>query len=300
MAKKNKKSKLIFVNSFKGGAGKTTLSLAHCISELFSCKNDEEVYDNVIYIDLDLLGTATCYMFGEDMLPPMECFYNTQKPKQVDLKVDEREESLQIVYLSPELKNRSAFYERSYSNHEDIIQQILRSYVQNFINDVIKDNRVLIVFDCAPGFSKLEQEILCDCYKLRTEGKVELREDYVTTLDAGHVLKCIHCIQESWDTFEIEPSFREIRFTINDIQNYAQYAQADLNETEEQVIRKIADGIGVQLGDEEERKYDIWYWKYSRQIALRSTFTSQEFVENQVDNYILTDDNYFSIRRGNS
>ena len=42
------KAKAIFVNSFKGGAGKTTLALTHCIDQLF---HKNRSYENVIYID---------------------------------------------------------------------------------------------------------------------------------------------------------------------------------------------------------------------------------------------------------
>lgn len=43
----DKKSKVIFVNSFKGGAGKTTLALMYCINHVFYQKGQ---YENVIYI----------------------------------------------------------------------------------------------------------------------------------------------------------------------------------------------------------------------------------------------------------
>ena len=46
-----KQNEIIIVNSFKGGAGKTTLALTHCINDLFH----EQKYENVIYIDLDIL-----------------------------------------------------------------------------------------------------------------------------------------------------------------------------------------------------------------------------------------------------
>lgn len=78
------RNKILFVNSFKGGAGKTTLSLMHCISNLF----DGNDFDNVIYMDLDRLGTATSYLFEDGKLPMDRCFNLTEETVSVELEAN--------------------------------------------------------------------------------------------------------------------------------------------------------------------------------------------------------------------
>ena len=90
------RSKIIFVNSFKGGAGKTTLSLMHCITGLFS----SSVYENVIYMDLAILGTATSYLFEDGRLPVEKCFDRTGKPVKIALTVKDKDKDKDAVDFS--------------------------------------------------------------------------------------------------------------------------------------------------------------------------------------------------------
>lgn len=41
---------------------------------------------------------------------------------------------------------------------------------------------------------------------------------------------------------------------------------------------------------------NIYSWKYSLEIAMRTVFMQGEKVENQVENYIFTSDNYKCIK----
>ena len=59
-----KKNKIIMVNSFKGGTGKTSVALAQCVHN-WRTKN---TYDNIYFLDIDRLGTSLAYI----LLPESE------------------------------------------------------------------------------------------------------------------------------------------------------------------------------------------------------------------------------------
>lgn len=283
-------SEIVFVNSFKGGAGKTTLALTHCINDLFH----ERKFDNVIYIDLDILGTATSYLFDKDKLPVEKCFNQTKRAMKVPLTYEGERKSFYAVYLSPELKTRSVYGGVNYINHQDFAQQHLRDDIIAFVQDEVeKQIGSLIVFDCAPGFSKMEQELLKKCYDMKSDRKAEVREEYLTTLDSGHVEKCIQCLSDSWKSFQVPPDFRNIRLTLNDIQNYYRYANEDPKSDAEQHFQEMAEMINTRIQkDGRMQEMEIYFWRYSQDIAMHSIFMHQRYVENQVDSYILTEDSY--------
>jgi hypothetical protein len=289
MAGQKKHNEIVFVNSFKGGAGKTTLSLTHCIDDLFH----EQKFENVIYIDLDILGTATSYLFDKDKLPLEKCFNHTKKAVRVDLDYEGETKGLHVLYLSPELKTRSIYKGINYINNQDIAQQLLRDDITAFVRERVEGQEGnLIVFDCAPGFSKMEQELLKTCYDMKLARKTQVREEYVATLDSGHIEKCVQCLADSWKTFQVQPDFRNIRLTLNDIQNYYSYANRDPKSDAEQQFQEIAETISARLQEEQVREVEIFFWRYSQDIAVHSVFRHQRFVENQVDCYILTQDSY--------
>lgn len=293
MVEKRNRNQIIFVNSFKGGAGKTTLALTHCIDELFhECR-----FENVIYIDLDILGTATSYLFDKDKLPLDKCFNHTKKEEKILLTNEGESKNLNVLYLSPELKMRSAYGGLNYINHQELAQQRLRDDILAYVGKIVgRQGKNLIVFDCAPGFSKMEQELLRVCYDLQSHKKAEVREEYVTTLDAGHIEKCIQCIRDSWETFRIPPAFRKIRLTLNDIQNYYRYVSEDPKTDVEQKLLEMAKSVFTRLKtDDGANQIEIYYWQYSQEIAMQSIYLHQQYVENQIDRFILTKDSYKQI-----
>jgi cellulose biosynthesis protein BcsQ len=289
MAGKNQ-NEIIIVNSFKGGAGKTTLALTHCINDLFH----ERKYENVVYIDLDILGTATSCLFDKDKLPLEKSFIETGKAVEVPLVYDGENRSFHAVYLSPGLKMQTMYGGLNYVNHQEFLQQRLRDDILTYVRNIVgKRKGNLIVFDCAPGFSRMEQELLKACYDMELEKKAEVREEYVVTLDSAHIEKCIGCIRDSWEILPIRPEFRKVRLTMNDIQNYYRYASEDAKTDVEQQFREMAKEVRTRLQrDDDIQNTEIYVWRYSKEIAMRSIFMHQWFLENQVDDYIMTSDNY--------
>ena len=285
-----KQNEIIIVNSFKGGAGKTTLALTHCINDLFH----EHKYENVIYIDLDILGTATSCLFDKDKLPLEKSFDHTGRAVEVHLAYDGENRSFHVVYLSPRLKTQTMYGGLNYINHQELAQQRLRDDILTYVGNIVEKRKGnLIVFDCAPGFSRMEQELLMACYGMKLGKKADVREEYVVTLDSAHIEKCIGCIRDSWEILPIRPEFRKVRLTMNDIQNYYRYVSEDTKADVEQQFCEMAQEVSTRLQREDGvQNTDIYLWRYSKEIAMRAIFKHQWFVENQVDNYIMTSDSY--------
>lgn len=185
-----KQKKIIFVNSFKGGTGKTTLSMAHCIDDLFH----EHVYENVIYLDLDNLGTATSYLFEDGKLPEDKSFDKTSKLQEIELNSKGMLETLYVGYLGTEMKKNSNYGEPCFLHHQKTLEEIFIKQITDFIDAQIEiDASSLIVVDCAPGFGEIEQKVLASCYQKKG---IEIEEEYLVTLDSAHVKKCIQCLIE--------------------------------------------------------------------------------------------------------
>lgn len=283
---RNEPIKIIFVNSFKGGAGKTTLSLSHCISALHET-------ENVIYMDLDLLGTGTRYLFDEKNVPPDQCFDQTGKSVPVKIAYSSGDKILHLAYLSTSFKGHFTLGGAHLIQHQEIAEEGLISRVLSFINEQTQTSvKTLLVLDCAPGFTKMEQKILKECYSLAAKGLVEVEEEYITTLDSAHVQKCIQCLYDGKDNFEVPKKHRNIKVVINDIQNYEGYLREKLQRDTNAEWQKIAEEIRKQFVN---MAITLIRWKYSEEIAVKSTYMNERKLENQVDEYILTSGNFCKI-----
>lgn len=284
----NTKAKVIFVNSFKGGAGKTTLALTHCIDNLFHTK--EEQYENTIYIDLDVLGTGICYLFREGLLTEDNCFEKTGEAVEVQLEQQGKKESLYVAHLNPALKVRSVYGDKHFINHQGIASEELKHKVSNYIATLVKETpNTLIVIDCAPGFTDVEQAILMKCYQMMMNGVLVVEEDYITTLNSSHMQKCIQCLDDSIKAFSCPLGYRNINIVINDVQNYSGYIDAQSPGKVETRWENIVDKLMKKLGN---KGIIVWRWKYSEDIAQQNVFTEESAIENQTDLYIFTDDNF--------
>lgn len=283
----NEKSKVIFVNSFKGGAGKTTLALMHCIDHIFHQKGS---YENMIYMDLDVLGTGTCYLFGEGRLTEERCFERTRKPVEIELELGDETGSIYIAYLNPKSKNRYLFGTENFINHQRLAEEFLKNKILEFMKAQIQEvPKTLLVLDCAPGFSSMEQALMQECYYLMMQGKIEVEEDYVTTLDSAHMQKCIQCLNEIAVGIPIDRKGRNVNIVINDLQNYSGYVDetepGTLGEKWKDIVSKICRNI-------HDGPLTIRRWKYSQEFAQQSIYGSESAVENHPEWYIFTDENY--------
>lgn len=230
---KRKNVKIIMVNSFKGGTGKTSVALSHCIYEWKRGQerlNGEDVfYDNVFFVDIDRLGTSmSYYLFPEKNRRPV--YFEEYKKKRAEhicnrikFRKDNDRSELYAVLLNPVANRR-----QDYSVHGRM-QQHGRIYDTMFLEDILEfikecmemGKNSLFVIDCSPGLSEMECRLLSEFYNLKEKCKekhdLSVEELYVTTFEDGQIQKTIECLNENGDLMYREN--REISIVLNDMQN---------------------------------------------------------------------------------
>lgn len=288
MSTKSKKSKIIFINSFKGGAGKTTLSLAKCINSLFG---NEDPYSNVIYMDLDIQGTGTSFLFSDNVLTEEKCFENTGEAAEVELEYEHEKRVLYVAFLNPASKIHSVYYgDTKYINHQGIADEMFKRKVLEYIKKIKGQTDTLFVLDCAPGYTRIEQDLLYEFYNMG-KNEIDVEEYYVTTVDSAHIKKCIQCLRESRTGIPIPWSQRNVNIVINNIQNYGgnedEKTHRTINARWNRIARRIKREIGADI--------TICKWEYSQKISAASVYGEEWYVQNMVDDYIFTKKNYVRL-----
>lgn len=288
MSTKSKKSKIVFINSFKGGAGKTTLALAKCINSLFGT---EETYSNVIYMDLDIQGTGTSYLFGDNLLSEERCFEKTGEAVKVELNHEKKVRTLQVAFLNPASKIHSVYYgDARYINHQGIADEMFKRKVLEYIKKIKGQTDTLFVLDCAPGYTKIEQDLLQEFYNM-DKNEVEVEEYYVTTVDSAHIKKCIQCLKESRVGIPIPWRQRNVNIVINNIQNYG----GNEDERTHRTINTRWSRIAGRIKKEINADVTICKWEYSQKISAASVFGLESYVQNMVDDYIFTQNENYKV-----
>lgn len=287
--KENKKdNKIVMINSFKGGAGKTTAALCRCVSEY---KGD--TYQNIYYIDLDILGTGVEYVFS---LEKQEVYYNDlddgknsrlqEKVKKINL---EGKNHFFAAILNPVSRRKE-----SYSGQDrlrscpDVERGIFQNKVKKLLNQILnRKGKNLIVLDCAPGISYTEECILADIYAMRDNDKksVEVEEIYVTTPDASHIRKTAESLNEY--AAYLKKGNRTVTILINDLFDCEGMCQREREEDEEirfvykkqDIIREIESIFHVP-------SLKIFYLPYNENLLKKSIIKNEaKLANNGADDY---------------
>ena len=286
--KENRKdNKIVMINSFKGGAGKTTAALCRCVSEY---KGD--TYQNIYYIDLDILGTGVEYVFS---LEKQEVYYN-------DLD-DGKNSRLQEKVPKIDLEGKNHFFaailnpvsrrKESYSGQDrlrscpDVERGIFQSKVKKLLDKILNGKgKNLIVLDCAPGISYTEECILADVYAMRDNDKksVEVEEIYVTTPDASHIRKTAESLNEY--AAYLKKGNRTVTILINDLFDCEGMYQREREEDEEihfvykkqDIIREIESIFHIP-------SLKIFYLPYRENLLKRSIIKNVAKLKNRLDDY---------------
>ncbi|MBU3126234.1 nucleotide-binding protein [Clostridium tagluense] len=188
-------NKIIMVNSFKGGAGKTSIALSLCTTAAYKdCETE------IFYIDLDILGTAANYaIFNKDKTI---CYMSLEAEKIAENKVkfDYGEKKLQFnaCLIHPENRLTSNHVANlNQRSNANCLHGIFAKKISSYIDNILKNKKdTLIVLDCSPGLSEFEKLILENLYhKQNSENMCNIYEIYVTTLDVSHIKKTIESMK---------------------------------------------------------------------------------------------------------
>ena len=118
---KNTDNKIIMVNSFKGGTGKTSVALANCVH---NCTQNK-FYKNIFFIDIDRLGTSMSYaLFPDEIKPKYFDEYEERYYERVCNKILEDKDKGTVLYavlLNPVANRRQDYDVRGrFWQHSDI------------------------------------------------------------------------------------------------------------------------------------------------------------------------------------
>lgn len=282
-----KDNKIVMINSFKGGAGKTTAALCRCVSEYKGT-----AYQNIYYVDLDILGTGVEYILSLDQ---QKAYYND---------VDDRKKSkLQDKVQKIDLKGKNNFYaavlnpisrrKESYSGQDrlrscpDVERGIFRYKVRNLLNQILNGKgKNLIVLDCAPGISYTEECILEDVYKMRDNGKksVEVEEIYVTTPDASHIRKTAGNLNEY--RAYLKRNKRTVTILVNDLFDCEGMARREEEgDDEKHFLFKKQEIMQEIEGLFHVPSLKILYLPYSEDLLKKSIIKNEAKLVNRDDDY---------------
>lgn len=190
----------VFINSFKGGTGKTSISLSLCVSAAFNNKNQKQ-YNNIFYFDIDILGTGSCYKLFPEGTEDINFFDDYSKKvwykfsKEINLGIDGEKGTFYALCINPKLRIKKANYENTVIKVNTAKEQLFISSVIDFIEESSKeklDNPNLYIFDCSPGFNKIERELISLIDK---KSDFDVKEIFVTSYDSSHVEKTVECLK---------------------------------------------------------------------------------------------------------
>lgn len=279
------KNKIIMVNSFKGGTGKTSVALANCVHNCI--QND--CYNNIFFIDIDRLGTSMSYaLFADGVIPTYfdeykECYY--EKVCNKILENESKSTDLYAVLLNP-VANRRQDYDihGRLWQHSDISASIFLQDLLSFMRRCMScEVSNLFVIDCSPGLTDMEKGLLKEFYSMRQDGKIsEIEELYVTTFDASQIRKTVECLNDAEDFLKKEN--RNVNIVLNDLHNWETVSK-DYNDHKFN-WKKVAKNILDELNDQESVK--IRYKKFEPDQVNASMIGYQKKLVDNVDAFVLS------------
>lgn len=218
---KSTENKIIMVNSFKGGTGKTSVALANCVH---NCTQNE-FYKNIFFIDIDRLGTSMSYvLFPDKMKPNYFDEYEERYYERVCNKILENKAKDTVLYavlLNPVVNRRQDYdIHGRFWQHPDINGSIFLHDLISFLKKCMsRDISNLFVIDCSPGLTDMERCLLNEFYNMRQNGEVsEIEELYVTTFDASQIRKTVECLNDAKDF--LKRGDRNASIILNDLHNW--------------------------------------------------------------------------------
>lgn len=278
-------NRIVMINSFKGGAGKTTAALCRCVSEYYELTNH-----NIYYVDMDILGTGVDYVLS---LEKQKIYYNdAEKGHRLSQKVQEIERNVKngnrfyAAVLNPVSKIKQAYGGQDRLRaHPDVERGIFRQKVKALINQILAcRERNLVVLDGAPGFTYMEESLLEDFYQMEKNPrkKVAVEEIFVTTPDASHIRKTIESLN-SCAAYLIQHNKTATVF-INDVFNCEGMSRREKDEGGQNFIFS-RERIMEDMKNELKAPVIMLYQPYSEPLLKGSIIKNEVKLRNRMDDY---------------
>lgn len=285
---------ITIVNSYKGGTGKTSLSLSYCIREEVQKKSK-----NVVFMDLDFLGTGSeILLYGEKKFDGK--YLNQYKGKQSKItdyikpylfKYQENEYNIFISLSDPVGDYKATYMGTNYLRNADrISKDRMIEHFLEIIQQIMNQNvDTHLILDCSPGVSAFENELIQRLYDAEYNYKVN--EVYVVSFDEAHIRKTIKCLEQSLTEMKRKATERNILIVINDIHNLDTFRNFASDRTGEGSFnfflseKEVADTIKRELDTDGKLNLKVFYHKYDIKLSAGNLIGNGIIVENNVDAY---------------
>lgn len=278
-------TRIVMINSFKGGAGKTTAALCRCVFEY-----KELINHNIYYVDMDILGTGVDYVLS---LEKQQTYYNDTKREhrlsqkvQVIVRNEKNCNRFYAVVLNPVSRIKQTYGGQDrLRTHPNVERGVFRQKVKTLIKQILDfRERNLIVLDCAPGITYMEESLLEDFYDMerKSSGKISVEEIFVTTPDASHIRKTIESLN-SCAAYQIQHD-KPVTVFINDVFNCEGMSRKEKDEGGQNFVfsrQKIIEDLKKEL----EVPVKVLYQPYSEPLLKGSIIRNEVKLKNRMDDY---------------
>lgn len=291
------KCKIYFINSVKGGSGKTTVALSlaftymNDLDEKYKAyksgnKHEEVSKPQVCYIDLDMLGTGVKHIIYGDTTEDLKYFNDTKVGAKTfgdfrtyinKIERLESEFTIDCILLNSDGKKKKSFIKGNYNNY--ISMNVFLERAKNLLSALIEEKIYdVIVIDSSPSYDSFSRELY---YFLSNLSKDVINENnysvsvynlFISTFENSHVLTNISCLADLIKSSDVEAE--NVKLVLNDTTNYLK----DDKDTEVvKTLNSVKDFKNAIL-----EEYNSIYSKMLKGINCKYEHSKQSFNQNNI------------------
>ena len=293
-------NKIVMVNSFKGGSGKTSIALGLCVADSYKTAFKEDKIGTykirkIIYIDIDILGTAVEYSVFkiQDNIKYMEIDKEFPCNKILFPYLD-GQCTFDAYLLNPANRNATSYVASlNRRSNSGSLEPIFFEKLITFIKELVdKEENFFIILDCSPGLSDYEKLLIEKIHSLKkeTSSKFDFCECFITTIDASHIEKTISSMKHVCE-MKVNLDERDILLIVNDLSNISNFAvKTDVGKEidEEKYCENLCSYIHKKIcdnfkSDKEKKQMEehirVEYNKYSPELVKSNLLFLTENTE---------------------
>lgn len=271
MSKLKNKNQIIIINSFKGGCGKTALSLSLAITALMK-KQEVKKFEYVHYIDVDFTGTGSKYkLFGNTENIKYVSYEEPDFEAKNDLQIggnmlfaylidpktrQVQEKGIDDVVINKEIKENGYIVQLVEYMKSKIIETSKQQNEEQIDEGDEKGN--LFIIDCTPGYQSIEKklfnELFEECMKIAL-----IKMYFVTSISHAHFKKTIDNLNDIYVSNK-EKYIQEMQHIIvNDSYNMYEHLKPEIEKMYIIKENNIENGIPTFVtGDDKKKLGDIF------------------------------------------